>query len=147
LLEACEKEGGLKSVKQGGKTVVRIDPVKVRASLSARKKLLTPALRDALVAAWFRIPEEYEEAIAAVLAEMGQMAKDEKALGFATFFTGKKKERTLDGQRRRKPTERQSNISRLPTSSTGWLPASTTWRRCTKHRGNTARRSLSLPVR
>jgi CHAT domain-containing protein len=96
LLTACEKEGGLKRVKEGGKAVVRIDPVKIRASLAARKKLLTPALRDALVAAWVRVSEEDEPPLVALLSGMGEETNDRKARGFAAFFTAKGKERERD---------------------------------------------------
>jgi CHAT domain-containing protein len=96
LLGVCEKEGGLKRLKQGGKTVVRIDVVKIRATLAARKKLLTPTLRDTLVAAWDLVAEEYEPLLEALLASMGQEANDQKALGFAAFFTGKRKTREED---------------------------------------------------
>jgi CHAT domain-containing protein len=98
MLAACEKEGGLTKVKQGGKTAVRIDPVKIRASLTARKKLLSPALRDTLVAERFRVAEEDEAPLVALLAGMGEEGKDEKALGFAAFFTAKGKEREVDGR-------------------------------------------------
>jgi CHAT domain-containing protein len=97
LLDACEKDGGLKRGKEGGKTVVRIDLMKIRASLSTRKKLLTPALRDTLVAAWFRQALE-DDVVVALLAGLGEETKDRKAQGFVAFFTAKGKEGERDGR-------------------------------------------------
>jgi len=55
LIQACVADGGLKQIGEGPKATWQADPMKVRATLAARKERLTPEVRDALIAAYGRV--------------------------------------------------------------------------------------------
>jgi tetratricopeptide (TPR) repeat protein len=88
LLDACVRDGGLTRVGGGAAAAWRIDPAKLRATLAARRDRLTPAVRDALVVGFDRGNASQRPVFAAVLEAFGQEGKDERALGFAAYFTG-----------------------------------------------------------
>jgi CHAT domain-containing protein/Tfp pilus assembly protein PilF len=89
LLDACVRDGGLTRVGKDPSAAWRIDPAKLRATLAARRDRLTPAVRDALVIVGFGGNANLRPVIAAVLEAFGREGKDERALGFAAFFTGR----------------------------------------------------------
>jgi CHAT domain-containing protein/tetratricopeptide (TPR) repeat protein len=89
LLAACVRDGGLTQVGKGAAAAWRIDPVKLRATLAARRDRLTPAVRDALVAEGFGRNATRRQMLAAVLEAFGQEREDERALGFAALVAGR----------------------------------------------------------
>jgi CHAT domain-containing protein/tetratricopeptide (TPR) repeat protein len=89
LLDACVPDGGLKAVEAPkGKQLTVADEDRLRATVAAHPELLTPALRDALVAGWAGGSEAVRPAYIALLWTYGQEKKDELAVAFGAFFPG-----------------------------------------------------------
>src|SRR5262249_25490335 len=87
LVDACVAGGGLKAVgRPKGKQLTVADEDKLRATAVAHPELLTPALRDALVAGGLGGDEAVPPAYIALLRAFGREKKDELALAFAAFF-------------------------------------------------------------
>jgi tetratricopeptide (TPR) repeat protein len=87
LVDACVADGGLKAVEgPQGKQFTVADEGKLRATVAAHPDLLTPALRDALVAGWAGGDKLVRPAYLALLQACGQEKKDELALAFAAAF-------------------------------------------------------------
>jgi tetratricopeptide (TPR) repeat protein len=97
LLDACVAEGGLKAVESpNGKQLAVADEDKLRATVAGRPDLLTPALRDALVAAWDEGDETARPAYVALLQAYSQEGKDELGPGIAAYCAAAVAERRLD---------------------------------------------------
>jgi CHAT domain-containing protein/tetratricopeptide (TPR) repeat protein len=87
LVEVCIADGALNATEgPKAKHLTVADEEKLRATAAAHPELLTPALRDALVAGWAVGDEGVRPAYLALLRLYGQEKKDEPALGFAAFF-------------------------------------------------------------
>jgi tetratricopeptide (TPR) repeat protein len=119
LLNACVADGGLKQVGQGRAMTWRIDKDKLRSMLATRRGQLTPAVRDCLVIGC-ALEDARLPVFIAVLEAFGQEGKDERALGFAAFFSG----RSMEKQRR--PAEAEAAYRRAieqfrTVSEEGWL--------------------------
>jgi CHAT domain-containing protein/tetratricopeptide (TPR) repeat protein len=89
LVEACVADGGLKPTEgPKGKQLTVADEDKLRATVAAHPELLTPALRDALVAGWDGGDEAVRPGYLGLLRAYGREKKDELALAFAAFLPG-----------------------------------------------------------
>jgi CHAT domain-containing protein/Tfp pilus assembly protein PilF len=88
LARACVADGGLKVTGQGPGESWQIDPARLRTTVAARRNKLTPALRDALVAGFATAGPDMQPVFLGLLEAVAQESKDERALGFAAFFTG-----------------------------------------------------------
>jgi hypothetical protein len=87
LVDACVADGGPKAVESPkGEQLTVANEDKIKATVAAHSELLTPALRDALVAGWARGDGGVRAEYLALLRAYGQEKKDELALGFAAFF-------------------------------------------------------------
>jgi tetratricopeptide (TPR) repeat protein len=87
LAAACFDGGGLNLVDgPRGKQVRVADEDKLRATVAAHQELLTPALRDALVAGWNGGDEAARSAYLALLRAYGDEKEDELALAYAAFM-------------------------------------------------------------
>jgi hypothetical protein len=87
LVDACVADGRLKAVEgPKGKQLTVGDEDKLRAAVAAHPELLTPALRDALVASWAGGYEAVRPAYLASLRAYGQEKKDELALAYAALI-------------------------------------------------------------
>ena len=87
MLDACVRDGALRQVGQGRKATWQIDKAKLRATLAARRDQLFPAVRDCLVVACAQTDANLQPVFVALLEAFGREKKDERALGFAAFFT------------------------------------------------------------
>jgi CHAT domain-containing protein/tetratricopeptide (TPR) repeat protein len=88
LVDACVAGGGLKTMEgPKGKQLTVADEDKLRATVAAHPELLTPALRDALVAGWAGGDTAVRAAYASLLGAYGREKQDELALAFAALFT------------------------------------------------------------
>jgi CHAT domain-containing protein/tetratricopeptide (TPR) repeat protein len=88
LILAALDDGALKVAKDPeGNEVPVANEGKLRKTLAAHPKLLTPALRDAIVANWFRIEPRQKPVYLAFLRAYCQEKKDERGLAFAALFT------------------------------------------------------------
>lgn len=68
LVVACVNDGALRVAKKpNGTEVPTADETKLKATLAAHPKLLTPGMRDAVVASWFRIDAVQKPVYVAVL--------------------------------------------------------------------------------
>src|SRR5262245_20183060 len=85
LLRKCVEEGGLKVVEDPRSKVkanvhVLADWTKLRGTVHRQRELLTPALRDALIARW------QEPGLLMLLYAVSEETLDDRAWGFAWFF-------------------------------------------------------------
>jgi CHAT domain-containing protein/Tfp pilus assembly protein PilF len=87
LVLACRDDGGLKIVRRpDGTEALQADEAKLRATVAGHPELLTPALRDALVASWFGSDIDQKRLFEVWVRAYGEQKKDERALGFAALF-------------------------------------------------------------
>jgi len=89
IVAACIKDGGLKlavTPDNQGRYLQVVDRDKVKATLAARRALLGPDLRDALLAFWSKANKESQPAVVALLGALGQENKDDHSLGLASFL-------------------------------------------------------------
>ncbi len=87
LLRIGLRDGGLEK-ETGNDQIVLADVDKLRKTVQVNMELLTPELRNTLVAGWFEAGPERQRAYVALLRACGEEKKDATALGFAAFFTG-----------------------------------------------------------
>jgi hypothetical protein len=98
LMGACVNDRALTLGKKAdGTEIPVVNEAKLKATAAAHRGLLTPALRDAVVAHWFRTDVDQKPVYAAFLrAYAAEKKKDERALAFAALFTATaKRERKL----------------------------------------------------
>src|SRR5262245_33519839 len=98
LARACFADGGLKDEGEGPRKTLRVDADQLRKTLAARRQLLTPDVRDTLVAGWLEVQSDpgkqnLAAAYLAILEAFGQETRDDRALGFAALFAGVNAER------------------------------------------------------
>jgi len=92
IVQACLKEGGLKRTAAPDNPrqyLQLVDREKVKTVLAARRQQLGPDLREALLAYCVAVDERSQPVVVALLEVLGQEAKDDFALGLATFFTAR----------------------------------------------------------
>src|SRR6516225_7831669 len=90
LIRRCVQAGGLKQSKDprtGAATLSLVDAAKVEAVLRADPAVVTPEVRDALVARWPNAGAYDRAAVVSLLRSAGG-AGDGRAAGFAAFFEG-----------------------------------------------------------
>jgi tetratricopeptide (TPR) repeat protein len=128
LLNRCLDEHGVRVARDaGGRTwLVLADPDRVKNAVSANRQLLTPALRDAVVARWNTVyqvrerregffdalaggvggidqgrpgeqaDEDHQRLGVVLLRAIGEATRDDRALAFSVFLTAQAEERAGD---------------------------------------------------
>jgi tetratricopeptide (TPR) repeat protein len=78
----------VKHLKTGKTYLVVADAAKLQATVAAHRALLTPALRDTLIANWSTMSDEEVPCLVALLRAFGADRNDHRALAFAALFQG-----------------------------------------------------------
>ena len=89
LVARCVAAGGLKLVqddKTGASTLSPGDGAKLKTVVGEAGDSLTPSIFDALIARWRVAEGDHESALIALLRVAGEVADNDRAVAFATFF-------------------------------------------------------------
>jgi CHAT domain-containing protein/Tfp pilus assembly protein PilF len=91
LVERCLQARALQAArKANGEPYFLVkDPAKLKATLASNRDLITPALRDTLVAGWTVMGDEEVPFLVALLEGFGEEKKDDRARAFAALFKAK----------------------------------------------------------
>jgi tetratricopeptide (TPR) repeat protein len=92
LIRRCIAAGGLKQAQDpatGTTGLIPGDPAHLRTAVAADRAALTPAVCDALIAAFSEFGPPQQPAILALLQAVGQEANDDRALAFATLLAAR----------------------------------------------------------
>src|SRR5438874_538521 len=85
LLDACAKAGAIRvatDTRSGERRIVVADETKLKEAARQQLQKFTPAARDFLLRA------HEHPGVVALLVELGQQTKDERALAFGRLFSG-----------------------------------------------------------
>src|SRR5262245_61589144 len=124
LTDAAVSAGAVRFDGHGADARVDIDAARMRTFAAGRKKEWTPELRDALVAAVGNLGTNWKPVPVALLDAFGRETGDERALGFARFFTARAQAADPRRWRDAEQSYRQAAAHFADTGETAWQAAS-----------------------